>query len=648
MKKVILLLFLILQGFGSAISETPQTQPPLEAYGALPLVSQAEISPDGTKVASIYNVGDQTRIVVFSLTGDAPFQVGLSDMKARGVEFYDNDHVIFRASDTISTRGFRGEYEYSGAFSINLKTKKIQQLLIGTDGLFPAQSGLGRIVGRAKSEGTVYMPAFVGEAGNTPRYDLFKVRLDKPRGRKFKRGTRDTIDWFTGDNGELLAREKFNNRSNVYTLQAYKNKKWEAILEETYELGPRTMLAVMPDESGMIFVEIQDDGFDALMKIGFDGEIEGPILAPEGREIESYYIDGNRKLLGVVYAGVDPDYEFLDPDLQQSYEYMREALPNATIYLDSWSDDREIVLYEVFDPNVGDIWLTHHVSTGVLSKVADKRPDIPVAAISMMLEINYKARDGLDIQAIITAPQGHVLGESEPLPALILPHGGPASYDKFRFDWMAQYFANRGYLVLQPNFRGSTGFGRAFQDAGRGEWGGKMQDDITDGVNALVKANFIDPERVCIAGASYGGYAALAGAVFTPDLYKCVIAIAPVSDLNLMLSQEKRDAGRNHWVVSYWEDVMAEGDARRKKLRAISPYHFADQVQAPVLLLHGDDDTVVPYIQSRRMRDALRRADKSVELIKLKGEDHWLSVADTRLQTLREMDRFLATHLPVE
>ena len=213
---------------------------------------------------------------------------------------------------------------------------------------------------------------------------------------------------------------------------------------------------------------------------------------------------------------------------------------------------------------------------------------------------------------------------------------------------MSQYFANRGYLVLQPNFRGSTGFGRECQDAGRGEWGGKMQDDITDGINALVTAGYIDPDRICIAGASYGGYAALAGATFTPDLYQCVVAIAPVSDLNLMLSDEKRERGNNHWVVSYWEGVMAEGEARKAKLRAISPYHFADRVSAPVLLLHGDDDTIVPISQSNRMKSALERADKDVTLIKLKGEDHWLSVADTRLQTLQAMDAFISEHLPLD
>jgi len=265
-----------------------------------------------------------------------------------------------------------------------------------------------------------------------------------------------------------------------------------------------------------------------------------------------------------------------------------------------------------------------------------------------MLEIKYQARDGLSIQAILTLPPGYNQDTDPPLPAIVMPHGGPAAYDRFDFDWMAQYFANRGYAVLQPNFRGSTGFGLAFERAGDGEWGGKMQDDITDGVKALASSNYIDPNRVCIAGASYGGYAALAGAVFTPELYECVVAIAPVADLNRMLRDERRQSGKDHWVISYWENVMSDGDARRQKLDSISPVKFAENVQAPVLLLHGDDDTVVPFSQSKAMERALKRADKSVELVRLKGEDHWLSVADTRLQTLRAMDRFMSEHLPVD
>lgn len=630
----------------SAFAERPK--PPLEAYGGMPRVSDAEISPDGTKVATIVNMEDDTRIVVFSLVGDEPIQFGVEKIKARSVAFYDNDHVIFRASQTTKTYGFRGEYEFTGAFVMDLETLELDQLLGGTRNLFPAQSGLGKIIGRGENAGEVLMPAYTGGRGSDPSFDLLRVKLESPRGRRFVRGSNDTIDWFVGDNGNVLARERYNNSRDVYSVEAYENRKWTTIHEIEDTILPMSIWGVMPDESGLVFVRVQNDGYDALMKLGLDGEVTGPILPPKDREIESIYTDNNRKILGIRYAGVEPDYAFLDDRLRESYESISASLPEATIFLDSWTDDHDKVLYHVFEASIGDVWLSHTVSTNKLAIVANRRPDIPSAALGPIYNIEYKARDELTIGAILTAPPDYVPGDSPPQPTIVLPHGGPASYDMFSFDWMAQFFANRGYVVFQPNFRGSTGFGDAFEYAGRGEWGAKMQDDITDGLNALVTAGYADPDRVCIVGASYGGYAALAGAVFTPELYQCVIAIAPVSDLNRMLTDEKRDHGRDHWVVSYWEDIMAEGDARRKKLRAISPVHFAAQVQAPVLLLHGDDDTVVPYKQSTRMRSALRDADKQVELVKLKGEDHWLSVADTRIQTLKEMDRFIAEHLPVE
>ena len=643
------IIFALISFFGASTSlsdaQEDYPRPPLEAYGALPQISDAEISPDGSKVATIVNFDGGTRVVVFDLQGGEPIQLGVQNMKADSVSFYDNENVIFRARDTQSTFGFRGEYEYTGAFAINLKTSDIEQLLRRTDNLHPAQSGLGRIVGRGSEKGEVLMPAYIGGGVSDASYDLLRVRLDAPRGRRFMRGSSTTRDWFVGDAGNVLARVLYDNGKNELTVQSYENRKWTTVFEEETEV-PWSYNGVMPDESGLTYI-LADDAGHSLMSLQFDGTVTGPILPPNGREIEAVYADDNRKILGIRYAGVEPDYAFLDATLQNSFDLISESFPAATIYVDSWTDDRETVLYHLFDFNLGDVWITHNVPTNDVKLVAKRRPDIPIEAVGPMMSIEYQGQDDLTIQAILTVPPNFIPGQSEAIPAIMLPHGGPAGYDRFDFDWMAQFFANRGYLVIQPNFRGSTGFGEAFKDAGRGEWGGKMQSDLTDGVNALVKAGFVDADNVCIVGASYGGYAALAGAVFTPDLYRCVIAIAPVSDLNRMLQSEKRDHGSNHWVVSYWEDVMAEGDARRKKLQSISPANYAENAKAPILLLHGDDDTVVPISQSTRMRNALKRAGKQVELIKLKGEDHWLSVADTRMQTLRAMDEFLATHMPI-
>ncbi|MEM6652801.1 MAG: S9 family peptidase [Pseudomonadota bacterium] len=649
MRKLYSLLFCILPfAFGAHANEYPQ--PALEAYGALPFVSDSELSPDGTKVALIANVDGGTRFVVFDLAaGGVSHNFDLGEIKARSVEFYDNDHVILRVSETIRTLGIRNEYEYDAAFSVQLATNDISQLMVRTRDLFPAQSGLGRIVGRADKPGQVLMPAFYGSAYSTPSYNLFRSELDSSRGRLILRGTPDTQDWFIGDGGKILARTRYDNEKDLFRIEHRVGKNWEEIYREEREI-PFSINGVMPDESGLIFVRSSSlgDGFDALFKIGFDGEISDPVLPPKDREIESIFTDSNRKIVGVRYAGVEPDYAFLDAGLEASFEAVSDALPDATIYLDSWSDDRQKVLYEVFDATLGEVLLLHTQATNEISALTSIRPEIPNTAVGTMFEITYQARDGLSIQAILTLPPGYNQDTDPPLPTIVMPHGGPAAYDRFDFDWMAQYFANRGYAVLQPNFRGSTGFGLAFERAGDGEWGGKMQDDITDGVKALASSNYIDPNRVCIAGASYGGYAALAGAVFTPELYKCVVAIAPVADLNRMLRDERRQSGKDHWVISYWENVMSDGDARRQKLDSISPVKFAENVQAPVLLLHGDDDTVVPFAQSKAMERALKRADKSVELVRLKGEDHWLSVADTRMQTLREMDRFISEHLPVE
>tara|TARA_B110000902_G_scaffold154368_1_gene177250 strand:+ start:1593 stop:2462 length:870 start_codon:yes stop_codon:yes gene_type:complete len=268
-----------------------------------------------------------------------------------------------------------------------------------------------------------------------------------------------------------------------------------------------------------------------------------------------------------------------------------------------------------------------------------------IKSIGELKAVNLNARDGIIIPSIITLPTDP--SKRKNLPLIAMPHGGPETYDSLRFNWLAQYLAAKGYAVLQPNFRGSTGFGYALLNSGYGEWGRKMQDDVSDGVTALANAGYIDPKRVCIMGGSYGGYSALAGGAFTPELYRCVISIAGVSDLPQMLSSQKFKYGRNHWVVGYWGNIIGDSKSQREKLRAISPINFAERFQAPVLLIHGKDDTVIPIRQSKAMYKALKKADKPVEFVTLKGEDHWLSGSETRLALLKEVDKFLDKHNPV-
>jgi dipeptidyl aminopeptidase/acylaminoacyl peptidase len=267
-----------------------------------------------------------------------------------------------------------------------------------------------------------------------------------------------------------------------------------------------------------------------------------------------------------------------------------------------------------------------------------ERPQIGPDQVGPVSWIKYKAQDGLEIEAVLTLPPGR---EAKDLPLIVLPHGGPRSHDELTFDWWAQAFASRGYAVLQPNFRGSTGYGESFLHAGDNQWGRKMQTDLSDGIAFLAKQGTIDPKRACIVGGSYGGYAALAGVTLQKDVYKCAVAVAPVSDLKMALDQDYHETGSTE-LRNYWTELMGPRD----QLDQYSPRAHAAQADAPILLIHGRDDTVVPYIQSQKMADALKDAGKPFEFVDLKHEDHWLSGSDTRLQMLESAVAFVQKYNP--
>jgi dipeptidyl aminopeptidase/acylaminoacyl peptidase len=279
---------------------------------------------------------------------------------------------------------------------------------------------------------------------------------------------------------------------------------------------------------------------------------------------------------------------------------------------------------------------------GAINFLTSARPQIPAQAVHGVQEYNFKARDGLIIPSLVTMPLGV---KAKNLPAIMLPHGGPESYDKLGFNWMTQYFASQGYVVIQPQFRGSKGFGPAHLMQGRGQWGREMQDDLTDAVNDLVAKGTIDKSRVCIVGASYGGYAALAGAAFTPELYKCVVSINGVSDVERMLYTEQRDHGSDHWVVSYWQEVIANGEVKQDHLAQISPINHVMKIKAPVLLIHGELDQTVPLKQSAEMFDELEDANKKVTFIELDNGDHYLSKEVNRVKALKAIDNFIKQYI---
>ena len=623
-----------------------QESPPLEAYGALPEISSLTISPNGELFAYRQTNSETDAVVVVDFEQKELLGgIDVSSVRPREVLFIDNDTLLLVASDTVRAFGYRDSWEHSNAYIFNVQENTLFRLLDRADGLFPAQTGLGRVVGRTPSGDRIFMPAFVGDAYRDPRYSLYSASTERRRDRVIARGLTTTIDWFIDEEARPFIREDFDQQENLHRIWVLRDDDEELLWEDEGDSPSIIPLGLTADRRSLVFstysAETDSSSFYA-MDIE-TGEVSDRLFGREGVGIQGVIRDIDRVIYGVEYEGFYPTYEFFDPQLTERVNEIQEMMPGVSSRLVSWSDDFEKLVFHASGSWTSGAFLLFTEGADRPQMLARERDGINREHVADIVVDEYLARDGLTIPALVTAYPRVVEAGNAPL--IVLPHGGPAAFDEASFDWLAQFFASRGYVVLQPQFRGSTGFGASHRSAGDGEWGRKMQTDLDDGVAWLAERGTIDPERVCIVGASYGGYAALAAAAFSPDLYRCHVSINGVSDIRLMLIDSERRYSRDHWVVGYWERLYGAELEERDELNALSPARHAELFQSPVLLVHGRDDTVVPIEQSRKMRNALRRADKDVQFEQIRGEDHWLSSQETRIEVLRIVAEFIEQHL---
>lgn len=621
--------------------------PPLEAYGSLPSVSLMTLSPSGNRVAYRRTTSEQDVILVVDLeSGQAVGGAGVGEVGARKLVFADDDNLIIIAGRTMRALGFRGQFDYSSAIHLHVPTREVRNLLKGARYLYPGQSGLGQIIGISGDRRSLLMPAFnTDDPGVTaPTYGVYGVPLGKERASLMQKGGAHTIDWFAGADGQLLAHEDFDGERDRYTIWSLAGER-KLIYQRETDVPPAGPVGLAPGKDSLVFAAMHADSDQlTLYRMSLtDGELTGPILERENASVETIQDDISRVVHGVGFSGFSPSYEFFDDTVNMRLRAIKKGLEGTSATLVGWSDDfRDLLIRASGGWNSG-LYLLFRQGEAEPQLVAQVRPGIAMEQVVPTVISSYEASDGLEIPALVTA--WPTLREEGNAALVVIPHGGPETYDRLTFDWMAQYFASRGYIVLQPQFRGSSGFGEAFADAGYGEWGGKMQSDIDDGVKHLISEGLVDPDRVCIVGASYGGYAALAAGAYSAEMYKCIVSIAGVSDLERMLKSDRRKYGRDHWAISYWRRQYGGDNFDWESLRDISPVFAAESFRAPVLLVHGRKDTVVPFEQSKVMVKALKKQKKDVTLVALKGEDHWLSYADSRLETLRAVAAFIEENL---
>lgn len=618
--------------------------PPVEHFARAPALESAAISPDGSRIAYVTeNEGQPVLAVVNADTGAIETVVSSGDTKARSVRWAADDVVLFIVSDTDSAYGYRGSYEFAGAFGVDLSDRdaRPRQLLRPGDDI-DSQTNYANIVGIDWANDRVLMQAY-----SNRNFDLFAVNPRNGRNRRRERGVDNTRDWVVDGNGEAVARLDYSDELNQLSVSVSVDGRWRRAVQDRVDIPDLAIAGLAPDGE-TIAVAAASGPRNASGLYALDpnsGAYDTPLFAPDDVDVSAYVIDPyTNRLIGARYHRESPQVHWFDADLAALQTSLESLFEGAMVGVRSWSRDRSRIILRVQDTDLAPEWFFLDLASNNLSRLSAEHPELQAIALPSRTPYSFAARDGVEIPGYLTLPVG---AGSAPLPLVVFPHGGPASRDIGGFDAWAHLFASRGYAVLQPNFRGSEGYGAGYERAGHGGWGtGVMQHDLTDGVRALIAQGRVDPARVCIVGASYGGYAALAGATFTPDLYACAAAIAPVSDLREMMRWIRDRLGSQHWAYDYWRDTTGgDVEANRERLDAVSPARHAARITAPVLLIHGRDDTVVPIDQSRTMEQALRRAGAAVDLVELRGGDHWLLRTDTRIEAMRAIDAFLAQHL---
>lgn len=425
------------------------------------------------------------------------------------------------------------------------------------------------------------------------------------------------------DSDQLTGRTKYNYREAG-------SREWKPLTDyvEGEDFDPLAVDAT----SNSLYVLKPLNGRKALYRIKLDGTMATELVASHDRvDIDNVIRSANgQRVIGYTFAVEKRTGEYFDPEYKALVGALGRALPNLPILdIDRASADGSKVLIFASADNDAGRYFVFDKKTKNLAEIMLVRPELENRQLASVRPVTIKAADGMLVPAYLTTPPGK---EAKNLPAVVLPHGGPSSRDEWGFDWLAQYLASHGYAVLQPNYRGSAGFGDAWlMENGFKSWRTSIG-DITSSARWLVSQGIADPKRLAIVGWSYGGYAALQSAATAPTLFKAVAAVAPVTDLALL---KKEAENYTNWQLT------AEYVGAGPHIVEGSPLKHAAEIRVPVLLVHGDKDQNVGIEQSDRMEAALKGAGTQVEYLRFKGLDHQLDDSAARSEMLTKIGQLL-------
>jgi|HubBroStandDraft_1064217.scaffolds.fasta_scaffold19020_1 dipeptidyl aminopeptidase/acylaminoacyl peptidase len=622
---------------GSQASPPP---PSVEVFGALPAQTQPVLSSDAHWIAWMEKTERNPHIVIFDLNARRIARIAaLPERTAlRSLQWSDGETLLATLRATLEAQAAARPVQ-AYFLTIALTPTGEGALILPSSnaramGAYTAMS-TRMIRARTTKPHTVIMSSGDG---------LLEVDSSSGKSKTIKTGNVHTVDWAVDRDGKPMAREDWDWRTSAYHVYALNGDFVKTILSKDDSSAP-VLAGLLPDDSGIVLLASNGHAHQAAWMVPLDGSPQKLLMEDPNADLTGAFTDAyTGAIIGFYASGTKTSVQWLDPVAQRRQDVLQRSFPNQQVDVYGWSIDGDKTLARVQSPSSPPIYYLIDFKSRRADIAAEEYPALAGVKLGEFKEITYKARDGTDIPAYLTLPPESVSGVH---PLVVLPHGDPNGRDYPSFNWIVQFLASRGYAVLQPQFRGSSGFGEAFERAGYRQWGGLMQDDVTDGVRAMIDQQIADPKRVCILGFAYGGYAALAGAAFTPDLYRCAISVNGVSDLRSLFNDTVpqsssrvtiRSAAMSHWS----ERVSAPNDSALDKK---SPIHSVAQIKVPILLVYGNSGGAASNSQSLKMEAALRSAGKEVTLVELADEGQWLSRTETRVKLLSSLESFLYDNL---
>jgi pimeloyl-ACP methyl ester carboxylesterase len=623
--------------------------PPVEAYGKLPAVEQIGLSPTGGRYVFISVIGETRKLVAVTADGLTPlYAIDVGAAKVVDVSWAGEDHLLVTI---FSTEALGGGFnvakgEFANVVAINLKTRSAFSVFAGhpeVANLVHGRFGVANVAGHWY--GYFGGVTYEGGPGEDPVLthmwaDLYRVDLDSGAIHRLEKGDGDVFDWLVGPDGTIVARTMYSDAQRAWQVRAGAIN-GRVLASGQSDIRPLGRLSLGRSADHILFERPTADGSVYEEVALAQGDAAEP---PADEKVEDVLGDPVSHLwIGEMDRGDQLTPHFFAPVAEARIRGAYKAFPGLTVQLKSFTPDLGRLIVETSGTgDSGTFWLVD-IARGSADPVGYAYPAVKSADVGEIRMVDWKAADGLELHGVLNLPPGR---DAKALPVIVMPHGGPEERDFPVFGWWSQLFASRGYAVFQPNFRGSSGYGDAFRNAGFGQWGRKMQTDVSDGLAALVKDGLVDPKRACIVGWSYGGYAAQAGVTVQHGLYRCAVSMAGLSDLGAFLNYASDYHGSMTIEQRYWRSFMGVNGDWNSVLNPISPAKHAAEADAPLLLIHGKDDTVVPIAQSLEMEQALKAAGKPVELVTLPGADHWLLHEDTRLAMARASLDFVLKNNP--